>query len=74
MSAEIKNEEKRIINEPNMKVEILKTTGRYAKSEVTVSYSGNISQFDPVLWADTMKHVRKAILEATEDILKALEP
>lgn len=69
---QIKNEEKRIITEPNMKVEITKTTGRYAKSEVTVSYSGNISHFDPVLWKEVIMDVKLDIIDAVNDILKRL--
>lgn len=66
------SEEKRIINEPNMKVEITKTTGRYAKSEVVVSYSGNISHFDPHLWDDVIVQVKDAIVTAIDDIIKKL--
>lgn len=65
--------QRRIINEPNIKIEITRTTGRYAKSEVVVAYSGNIKEFDPDVWATTAIKIRNAVILAVSDIIDDLE-
>lgn len=67
------NQEKRIINEPNLKIEITKTTGRYAKNEATVSYSGNINEFNADLWQTAVVNIQNAVLVAIHDIIEALK-
>lgn len=65
-------EEKRIISEPNIKIEITKTTGRYAKSEVTVNYSGALKEFDPHLWDDVFVQIESSVTKAIESIMDKL--
>lgn len=65
-------EEKRIINEPNIKLEITKTTGRYAKTEVTVNYSGALNEFNPDLWDQVFNQVGNSVRAAIESIMDKL--
>lgn len=42
------DETKRIINEPNVKVEVYCTTGRYPKNEITVGFTGNLLELSNI--------------------------
>lgn len=66
-------EEKRIISEPNIKLEITQTTGRYAKTEVTVNYSGALKEFDPLLWDKVFTQVGHSVLASIESIMQKLD-